>query len=169
MTTSRTRSTSTSSPAESPSTETKEATETSTTELQADGNQPENASLQADGSQPENADAQEDGAQQGDAAPAAAATPGTVEGGTPPLDPPPVATAGDPEREPLELGYGATVPQEAFVADAHSTQFVEVVRDVVETFYYPNTKRPAQRIVFTKGQVVPRSQIESYVTQPELV
>lgn len=158
MTTSRTRSTSsTSDPAESPSTETETSETTESTSPEP---------LQADGSeQPANADAQADGSQQSDspAAPAEASGDSPVSASAPALDPPIVETAGDPGRDPLHIGYGETVDESAFLADAHTTSFVEITRDVVESFYYPNTKRPAQRVVFTKGQVVPRAQVEAYL------
>lgn len=47
------------------------------------------------------------------------------------------------------------------IEDASSAQFVTLSKDVVEEFVYPGTKRPAHRLLFTKGQVVPRDRIDA--------
>ena len=48
---------------------------------------------------------------------------------------------------------------ERLLAEAEAEQFVELSSDVVEQFFYPDTKRPSYRVLFHKGQVVPRSVI----------
>lgn len=39
-------------------------------------------------------------------------------------------------------------------------ELVTLAKDVVEEFYYPGTKRPSYRLLFTKGQVVRRGDVE---------
>lgn len=39
---------------------------------------------------------------------------------------------------------------------------VTIDEDVVETFYYPDTKRPSTRLLYVKGQQVQRSVIDAY-------
>lgn len=43
-----------------------------------------------------------------------------------------------------------------------TAEFVTLSRDIVEEFYFPDTKRPSYRLLYTKGQVVPRAAIEAY-------
>lgn len=38
--------------------------------------------------------------------------------------------------------------------------YVTLDKDVVEEFYFPDTKRPSYRLLFTKGQVVPKSAVD---------
>lgn len=45
--------------------------------------------------------------------------------------------------------------------DGDGDSFVTINKDVVEQFYYPGTKRPAERILFTRGQVVKKSYIDA--------
>lgn len=45
--------------------------------------------------------------------------------------------------------------------------YVTLTKDVVEEFFYPGTKRPATRILFTKGQVVQKSLIDSLNSRVE--
>lgn len=134
------------SPAESPSTD-QEATSAEATSTQADGNdQPTNAGLQADGSQPENGAAQVDGSPEGSDIP---------EG-------PVLHTAGTDPENTVVIGLDDELDEATFKVASGQETFVEVAKDVVETFYYPGTKRPAQRILFTKGSVVPKSAIDAY-------
>lgn len=46
------------------------------------------------------------------------------------------------------------------LSDAGGEQFVTLDAEVVERFYFPDTKRPSHRVLFHKGQVVPKSLIE---------
>lgn len=39
--------------------------------------------------------------------------------------------------------------------------YVTITKDVIEEFQYPGTKRPAQRVLFAKGQVVAKSTIDA--------
>lgn len=133
------------SPAESPSAETP-TTEAPAETLQADGNtQPDNAEAQADGSA-DQADA--NGAAQVDGTPDGLAEP--------------VHTAGTDPENTVVVGVHDELDESAFKVASGQETFVEVAKDVVETFYYPGTRRPAQRILFSKGSIVPRSAIESY-------
>jgi hypothetical protein len=43
-----------------------------------------------------------------------------------------------------------------------TTEMVTLQRDLVEEFFYPDTKRPSYRILYTKGQTVSRAAIEAY-------
>lgn len=45
------------------------------------------------------------------------------------------------------------------ISDAGGEQFVTLDKEVVERFYFPDTKRPSHRVLFHKGQVVPKSLI----------
>ena len=47
-----------------------------------------------------------------------------------------------------------------FYEDSGQETYVTVTKDVVEEFYYPGTKRPAYRVRFTKGQIVPKAVID---------
>jgi hypothetical protein len=49
----------------------------------------------------------------------------------------------------------------AYKAYTGGEELVEVTQDVMETFYFPDTKRPAQRLRFTKGQIVRKSEIDA--------
>ncbi len=49
---------------------------------------------------------------------------------------------------------------EDLLEDAGGEAYVTLTKDVVEEFFYPDTKRPSHRVLFHKGQVVARSVIE---------
>jgi hypothetical protein len=49
-----------------------------------------------------------------------------------------------------------------------TAEFVTLQRDLVEEFYFPDTKRPSYRLLYTKGQVVSRAAIEAYNADVEL-
>lgn len=40
--------------------------------------------------------------------------------------------------------------------------YVTLNKDVLEEFYYPDTKRPSYRVLYTKGQVIAKSLIDAY-------
>jgi hypothetical protein len=69
---------------------------------------------------------------------------------------------------PAEVEFGDSEVVDADDADkleglltAHEGEtFVRLEKEVLETFYYPDTKRPSHRVLFHKGQVVARSVIE---------
>lgn len=46
--------------------------------------------------------------------------------------------------------------------DAETEAFVTLKQDVIEEFHYPNTTRPAYRVLYTKGQRVQKSAIDAY-------
>lgn len=56
---------------------------------------------------------------------------------------------------------------EGLYSTSEGEQYVTLNKDVLEEFYYPDTKRPAYRVLYTKGQVVPKSQIDAYNAQVE--
>lgn len=70
----------------------------------------------------------------------------------------PVATAGTREGT---VTVEATDKIEGVYEESSSSTFVTITKDVIETFYYPNTKTPSQRVLFAKGQVVPKSTIDA--------
>lgn len=74
--------------------------------------------------------------------------------------PAPAAPADD-EAVLVKRGEGS-VNDGLFEKTEAGEELVTLGRDVVEEFYYPGTKRPAYRVLFTKGQVVRRSAIEQY-------
>ncbi len=43
-----------------------------------------------------------------------------------------------------------------------TTEMVTLDRDIVEKFYFPDTTRPSYRLLYVKGQTVPRTAIEAY-------
>lgn len=45
---------------------------------------------------------------------------------------------------------------------AGGAEYVTLQRDIVEEFFYPDTKRPSYRLLYTKGQVVSKAAIEAY-------
>lgn len=45
---------------------------------------------------------------------------------------------------------------------ADAAEFVTLSKDIVEEFYYPDTMRPSYRILYTKGQVVPKAAIDAH-------
>lgn len=49
---------------------------------------------------------------------------------------------------------------ERLVATATTDELVELQSDVVEEFYYPDTKRPSYRVLYNKGQRVLRSVLD---------
>lgn len=49
---------------------------------------------------------------------------------------------------------------EGVYEDTDNDALVTITKDVVEEFYYPGTKRPAHRILFVKGQVVRKAEID---------
>lgn len=58
------------------------------------------------------------------------------------------------------LKSGATVSEKVIDLDEGTT--VTLKEDVVEEFYYPDTKRPSYRLRYRKGQTVPRTVIEQH-------
>lgn len=73
-------------------------------------------------------------------------------------------TAGGEAAEVIGVEDGVT---EGLYSTTEGEQYVTLNKDVLEEFYYPDTKRPAYRVLFTKGQVVPKSQIDAYNAQVE--
>lgn len=76
-----------------------------------------------------------------------------------------IQTAGVGENA-VVIGRDDIVSDDVF-GEAQGDALVELKKDIVEEFYYPGTKRPAYRILFTAGQVVRRSQVEAYNTSTE--
>ncbi len=72
---------------------------------------------------------------------------------------PAVPTAGVGPNAVL-LHAGDEVGDE-LIAASTGQQFVTLDKDIVEEFIYPGTKRPAHRLLFTKGQVVSRATIDT--------
>jgi hypothetical protein len=59
---------------------------------------------------------------------------------------------------------GVVVRAEEKVEDftsAESVEMVELTKNVYEEFYFPDTKRPSYRLLFTKGQTVPKSTVDA--------
>lgn len=65
------------------------------------------------------------------------------------------------EKDPVSVGEGDKIAASAY-AGGKDSEFVTIKQDVVEDFVYPGSKRVAQRVLFARGQVVRRSQIEAY-------
>lgn len=59
------------------------------------------------------------------------------------------------------VGVDDTVA-DALYDDADSEAYVLLKQDVIEEFYYPDTTRPAYRVLYTKGQRVQKSAIDAY-------
>ncbi len=70
-----------------------------------------------------------------------------------------LASAGVGENAVL-LRAGAEIGDELISASG-GEQFVTLEKDIVEEFIYPGTKRPAHRLLFTRGQVVRRATIDA--------
>lgn len=71
-----------------------------------------------------------------------------------------LATAGA-GKDTVLIKADGTVEDSAFDA-TDSEEFVTLNKDIVEEFFYPNTKRPAYRILHTKGQTVRKSIVDQY-------
>jgi len=73
------------------------------------------------------------------------------------------------DAEPLQVVNGDAVlvtsePEgsdvSAYVEDASSAAVVVIKQDIIERFFYPDTKRPAFRQLYVKGQTVQRAVLE---------
>ena len=76
------------------------------------------------------------------------------------------AVVDDDRGEAAVLGVDSGV-EEGLYSTSEGEQYVTLNKDVLEEFFYPDTKRPAYRVLYTKGQVVPKSQIDAYNAQVE--
>lgn len=72
---------------------------------------------------------------------------------------PTVRTAGENDDAQVVLGIDVDLEGDLYETTS-GDELVTLSKDVVEEFYYPNTKRPAYRILFTKGQTVKKSVID---------
>lgn len=72
-----------------------------------------------------------------------------------------LATTGVGEDAVL-LKSDETVDESAFESAGESDELITLSKDVVQEFFYPNTKRPAYRILYTKGQTIRRSVIDAH-------
>ena len=52
-----------------------------------------------------------------------------------------------------------------FYDESDGATMVTLKKDVVEEFFYPNTRRPSYRLLYTKGQVVAKSVVDAYNAQ----
>lgn len=70
-----------------------------------------------------------------------------------------------PEADGVHVvGAGDTLKDSLFDG---SGDFVTLTKDVVEEFYFPDTNRPSYKLLFAKGQVVRRADIEALNTRLE--
>jgi hypothetical protein len=64
--------------------------------------------------------------------------------------------------KPVELEEGGKVKESLYKSLEASDELVVVTKDIVEEFYFPDTKRPSSRLLFTKGQVVRKADIDAH-------
>lgn len=69
-------------------------------------------------------------------------------------------TAGTGDRAVL-IGADDDVA-EALYEDADSDTYVTLQKDVVGEFYFPDTRRPSHRVLYTRGQVVRKAELEAH-------
>lgn len=72
-----------------------------------------------------------------------------------------VGTAADREGEVVVIGAEKEIDSGLY-EDASSEQYVTLTKDVVEEFFYPNTKRPAYRTLYAAGQTVQLRALEDH-------
>lgn len=73
----------------------------------------------------------------------------------------PGAGAGTGGDEAAVVKADEEISDSLFAKTEPGEEYVTLAKDVVEEFYFPDTKRPSYRLLFTKGQVVRRSEIDA--------
>jgi hypothetical protein len=64
-----------------------------------------------------------------------------------------------PAENAVVIGAGDKVSD--FNDAGAGEEMVQLTKDVYEEFYFPNTKRPSYRLLFTEGQVVSKKVVEA--------
>lgn len=65
-------------------------------------------------------------------------------------------------NDAVVVAVDGTVESGYYDENDNNEVYVTLNKDVLEEFYYPDTKRPSYRVLYTKGQVVAKSLIDAY-------